>query len=274
MYRRVLIALVVFCLLLPGVAVAAAAPPAIGAEAAVLMVANTGRVLYDKNPAGIMYPASTTKIITLITALQRGDLNSIVTVSPRAARCDGSRLELRPGDRLTLRDLLYGMMLVSGNDAAEAVAEHIAGSVPAFVGMMNAQAEKMGAVRTHFSNPHGLPDPINHFTTAYDMALITANAMRNPEFARIVSTSQYTVAFRNRPEVRVFNTNRLLNVYQGANGVKTGYTDAAGDCLVAAAKRRDVQLIAVLLNDDTRWSDAPKLLDYGFSVVNLPPALD
>ena len=248
---------------------AAALPPAVDAQAAVLMVNGTKQVLFEKNPQKIMYPASTTKITTLITALENGDLNSVVTVSPSAAAVDGSSLGLNAGDRIVLRNALYGMMLVSGNDAAEAVAAHIAGSVPAFVDMMNRKAAAIGATDTNYSNPHGLPDPINHYTTAYDLALITDYALKNPTFARIVSTRSYRVDFLNRPSIYVTNTNKLLKTYPGATGVKTGYTDAAGECLVAAAKRGNVQLIAVILHSETRWDDAARLLDYGFQQLGL-----
>jgi len=251
------------------IACAAMLPPQVGAEAVVLMVANTKQVLFEKNPYGIMYPASTTKIMTLITALEKGNPNSIVTVSPSAAACDGSSLELHTGDKLSLNNAMMGMMLVSGNDAAEAIAENVAGSIPLFVNMMNANAQKIGVQNTHFSNPHGLPDPYNHYTTAYDLALITNYAMQNKEFAKIVSTREYDVTFLNGKKTHVSNTDKLLKTYPGANGVKTGYTDAAGDCLVAGAKRGGVQLIAVILNDDYRWDDAAKLLDYGFQRLGL-----
>lgn len=267
MHRRILSLIVLLLFLVQTAALAAPLSPKIDAEAALLMVANTRRILYAVNSDAIMYPASTTKIMTLLVALEKGDLNSVVTVSARAAHCDGSSLDLRAGDRLTLRDLLTGMMLVSGNDAAEAVAEHIAGSLPAFVDLMNARAESLGLAKTHFANPHGLPDPVNHYTTAYDLARITAQGLQNPEFARIVATREYTVAFFNRPAVRVANTNKLLKTYPAATGVKTGYTDAAGDCLVASARQGGAQLVAVLLNDDERWTDAVQLLDYGFAVI-------
>lgn len=267
MRRRILSLLLLFLFIGQATILAAPPPPKVDAEAALLMVAGTRRVLYSVNADAIMYPASTTKIMTLLVALERGDLSSIVTISARAAGCDGSSLGLRAGDRLTLGDLLTGMMLVSGNDAAEAVAEHIAGSVPAFVELMNARAEKMGLTRTHFSNPHGLPEPVNHYTTASELARITAQGLQNPEFARIVATRNYIVPFVNRAAVRVTSTNKLFKTYPAANGVKTGYTEAAGDCLVASARQGGVQLIAVLLNDDERWTDATHLLDYGFAVA-------
>ncbi len=267
MRRRIAPLVLILVFLWQTVVLAAPPAPKVDAEAAVLMVASTKRILYAINPDAIMYPASTTKIMTALVALERGKPDSVVTVSGSAAGCEGSSLELKAGDRLNLRDLLYGMMLVSGNDAAEAVAEHIAGSVPAFVDLMNARTEKMGLINTHFANPHGLPDPNNHYSSARDLALITAQALQHPDFARIVATREYAVPFKNRAPVRASNTNKFLKTYPGASGVKTGYTQAAGDCLVASARRGGVQLVVVLLNDDERWADAAKLLDYGFAIT-------
>jgi D-alanyl-D-alanine carboxypeptidase (penicillin-binding protein 5/6) len=269
MYCRVLSLVLILSSLWANIVFAAVAPPTVDAEAAVLMVANTKQVLFGKKPNGIMYPASTTKIMTLLTALEKGNPNSIVTVSPRAAACEGSSLELNAGDKLKLREAEYGMMLVSGNDAAEAIAENVGGSIPAFVDMMNAKAEQVGAINTHFSNPHGLPDPYNHYTTARDLGLIASYAMQKPEFVDIVSTKEYSVNFLNRGNEYVTNTDKLLKMYPGANGIKTGFTNAAGECLVAGAKRGGVQLIAVVLNSDHRWDDATALLNYGFSQLGL-----
>ncbi len=249
---------------------AAAQQPEVAAEAACLMVMGTKQVLYDKNKDGIMYPASTTKIVTLLTALENGRLGDEVLVSAAAAECEGSSLELRQGDRLELGELLYGMMLVSGNDAALAVAEHVGkGSVEDFVQMMNETAGKAGAARTHFTNPHGLPDPINHYTTANDMALLTSYGYGKVGFSEIVASREHGVMFNNRAKRKVMNTNRLLGRFPDANGVKTGYTNEAGECLVAGARRGGVQLIAVVFNSDQRWSDAGKLLEYGFQKLGI-----
>lgn len=262
---------VFFVLFFSATVFAAPLPPTIGAEAACLIVADTQKVLFDKHKDAIMYPASTTKIVTLLTALDHGKLDEVVTVSSKAAAVDGSSLDLQAGNRITLKELLTGMMLVSGNDAAEAVAEAVGGgSASIFIHWMNQEAERLGADRTHFTNPHGLPDPINHYTTAYDMARLTAQGYRNPEFLRIVSSIDGDVHFLNRNTLHVVNTNKLLRRYKDANGVKTGYTDAAGECLVAGAKRDGVQLIAVVFNSDTRWSDAQQLLDYGFQTIGAP----
>jgi len=269
MRRRVIALVSLIIVMWASVAWAAVPLPQVGAEAAVLMVADTKQVLFAKKPDGLMYPASTTKIMTLITALENGDQNQIVTVSPHAAACEESRLGLKAGDQLTLSNAMNGMMLISGNDAAEAIAENVAGSIPQFVKLMNANAEKIGAVNTHFSNPHGLPDPYNHYSTAYDLALITNYALKNPDFAKIVSTKEYDVTFLNDTTIHVENIDRMLRTYPGATGVKTGYTHDAGPCLVSSAKRGGVQLIAVLLNDDQRWSDATKLLNYGFDQLGL-----
>ena len=244
--------------------------PAIKSETAFLMVAGTRQVLFDKDGHKIMYPASTTKIMTLITALKHGNLNDTVVVSPAAANVEGSSMDLQRLDRLSLRELLFGLMLVSGNDAAHAVAEHVGGgSYKKFIDWMNEEAERSGALRTHFSNPHGLPDPVNHFTTAYDLALITAEGFRTPGFEDFVSTPYHTAKFLNRTNgASLVNTNRLLMTYQGANGVKTGTTNAAGRCLVSSARRGDVLLIAVVLNGgDTVFRDSALLLDYGFRAL-------
>lgn len=268
MKLRVIALLVVFIFFVSQATVTSAAvPPDIGADAGCILNMQNKQFIFEKNADSIMYPASTTKIMTLLVALEKGDLDSLVTVSSAAAGCEGSSLYLNAGDTITLRNLLYGMMLVSGNDAAEAVAEHVGGSIDGFVEMMNAEAKRVGATRTHFSNPHGLPDPGNHYTTARDLALITAYAYSVPEFREIVSHDRKQVYFAIGHSREVFNTNRLLKYYDGANGVKTGFTNDAGYCLVAAAKRDGIQLIAVILNSDSRWDDAANMLDYGFQVT-------
>ena len=242
------------------------AAPVIGSETAILMVAGTKQILFEKDSHKIMYPASTTKMMTLITALKRGNLNDTVVVGPAAVDIEGSSMDLRLLDRLSLRELLFGLMLPSGNDAAHAVAEHVGGgSYKKFINWMNEDAEKIGALRTHFSNPHGLPDPVNHFTTAYDLAMIADAGFKIPGFEQFVSTPYHTVVFQNRKGIPLVNTNSLLMTYPGANGVKTGVTRAAGRCLVASARRNGVLLIAVVLNGgNNRFKDSAALLDYGF----------
>jgi len=263
------ICLMLFFLLIQTALVSAA--PEISSEAAYLINADTQKVLYEKNGDKIMYPASTTKIMTTLVALKHGDLHSIVTVSDDAAGVEGSSLELKTGDQLTLQELLRGMMTVSGNDAAQAVAEHVGGgSSQVFIDWMNQEARSIGANHTQFSNPHGLPDPYNHYTTAHDLAVITAYAYHWPGFIDYVSQQYATIAFidgsHNQKEK---NTNELLGTYPGCNGVKTGTTDEAGSCLVAGAIRNGVQLIAVVLKSEDRWQDASQLLDYGFAQIEL-----
>lgn len=254
------------CLTGGGAAIAAPPPPAVIAEAAVVVDGSSGKTLFAKNADKVMYPASTTKIMTCLVALERGNLDSVVTVGWRAASTDESSLGLRAGDKLTLRELLMGMMVVSGNDAAEAVAEHVGGgSRSRFIQWMNEKADSLGMSQTHFSNPHGLPDPVNHFTTAADLAKLTLAARQEPEFRRIVATNERNVTFLNRRSVFVRNTNRLLRTFPGADGVKTGYTDAAGECLVASATRQGKSVVAVILNSDLRWEEAKYLLEYGFA---------
>ena len=248
----------------------AATNPVVASETAIVMVAGSKRILFEKDAHKIMYPASTTKIMTLISALKRGNLNDSVVVGPESVGIEGSSLDLNLLDRLSLQELLYGLMLPSGNDAAHAVAVHVGGgNYKKFIAWMNEDAEKIGAIRTHFSNPHGLPDPVNHFTTAYDLALITEAGFQLNGFEKIVSTPYHTVKFQNKPQgTPLVNTNSLLMTYPGANGVKTGVTRAAGKCLVASARRGNVLLIAVVLNGgDTRFKDAAKLLDHGFRVM-------
>lgn len=239
------------------------------AKSAILIEAQTGKIIYEKNAHETRPPASTTKIMTLIVALEKGNLEDIVTVSENASQMEGSTMWLSAGEKMQMQDLLYGLMLVSGNDAAVAVAEHIAGSIPNFAALMNERASAIGARDTHFSNPNGLPDD-QHYSTAYDLALITAYGYnKSPMFTDIVSTINKKMPWPGKDHERdLYNANKLLWQYEGGNGVKTGYTDAAGRCLVSGAKRNGVQLIAVVLDGDYMWTDSINLLDYGFSQVS------
>lgn len=240
--------------------------PNLTARSAVVLDAATGMVIYSRDMDARRYPASTTKIMTLIVALEQGNLYGIVTVSKNAAGMEGSTLWLEPGDKVPLGELLYGMMMSSGNDATIAVAEHIAGSVPAFVHMMNEKAEEIGAKDTHFVNPNGLPDE-KHYSTAHDLALIAAYGYRFPKFEEIVSTRETTFPWVKDDSRRLRNENQMLWLYDGGNGVKTGYTDAAGRCLVSGAKEKGLQLVAVVLDSVYMWNDSIALLDYGFDHV-------
>lgn len=243
------------------------------AQAAVLIDADTGQVLVSKNAEKREEPASTTKILTALVALQHGNLQDVVTVSKNDWGLEGSSAYLEAGEQQTLENMLYALMLPSGNDAAAAIAEHIGGSIAGFAQMMNATAVAVGATGSHFVNPHGLPDR-NHYTTPLDLARITRVAMQNPEFARIVATKSFELPGGHQERL-FYNHNKLLWRYEGATGVKTGYTDAAGHTLVASAQRGDRRLIAVLMDDqrEASWTDAEKLLDYGFSLSDPTPVV-
>jgi len=241
--------------------------PDISSKAAIVMEASTGKVLFAYNAEVRNFPASTTKMMTLLTALENGNMNDLVTTSQNAANVEGSSLWLTQGEKLKLIELLYGMMLISGNDATVAVAEHISGTTDAFARLMTQQAHAIGAVQTNFTNSSGLPDP-NHYTTAHDLAKIAAYGFRNPLFAQIVSTKHTVIPWAGKNFGRdLYNENKMLWNYDGANGVKTGYTEAAGPCLVSSAKRGHIQLVAVVLDSDRMWLDSKALLDYGFSKI-------
>ncbi len=243
------------------------AMPNVTARSAVVLESSTGHVLYQRAMDRPGFPASTTKIMTLLVALERGRLDDIVTVSENAADTEGSTVWLEAGERLRLEDLLYGLMLVSGNDAAVAIAEHIGGSTAGFARLMTEKAHAIGAKDTYFTNPSGLPDP-RHITTAHDLARIAAYGYGQPGFEDFVSTRERRIANRQPPFFRALESeNMLLWIYDGANGVKTGYTDDAGRCLVSAAKRDGCQIIAVVLDSFYMWNDAIALLDYGFQHV-------
>lgn len=245
--------------------------PNISAKSAIAIEASTGRILYEKNPNEKVPMASTTKIMTAIVALEQNLMDDTVIVSNNAAWTGGSSVNLKSGDEIELSELMYGLMLNSGNDAAVAIAEHTSGTVLEFAKLMNEKAKELGAFNTNFVTPHGLDSP-EHYSTAYDMAIITKYALNNPTLRKLVSTSHYTMEFKNGKTKELSNTNPLLSFYQGANGVKTGYTGLAGKCLVASAKRDDMEIIAVLLGDPSskaRINDSVKILDYCFNNYKL-----
>lgn len=235
--------------------------PEINARSAIVIDAESGRVLFEKN-AYIKRPmASTTKVMTAIITLENCDLNEVVTVSRNAALVNGSTINLTTGEKLTMRELMYGLLLRSGNDAAIAIAEHIGGSVDGFAKMMNDKAREIGAYNTKFTTPHGL-DEEGHYSTAYDMALITRYALKNPVFNDIVGTRSIQVGKRT-----MNNTNEMLWGYEGADGVKTGYTGKAGRCLITSATRNGRRYISVVLfcdSRDQRALSSKKILDYAF----------
>ena len=241
--------------------------PKVTARSAIVIEAKTGKILYARDIDSLRYPASTTKIMTLIYALENGHLDDIVSVSDKAAETEGSTVWLEYNEHVKLKDLLYGMMLVSGNDSATAVAEHMLGSSEAFAARMTERARELGAEHTNFRNVTGLPDP-GHYTTARDFAKIAAYGYSLPGFESIVSSKKYTMLRERAPIYReVENENILLWIYDGANGVKTGYTDAAGRCLVSAAKRNGIQLIAVVFDSLYMWNDSIAMLNYGFQNI-------
>ncbi|MEW6080572.1 MAG: D-alanyl-D-alanine carboxypeptidase family protein [Bacillota bacterium] len=238
--------------------------PGITARAAVVIEAQSARVLMEKNGHQPRHPASLTKILTGIIALERGNPSDRVRASKRAAYTGGSTLKLRPGQEYRLEDLTSALLIMSANDAAVAIAEHLVGSVEGFAGAMNDKARSIGALHTHFLNPHGISRP-GHMSTAYDIALMTRYALGIPGFARRVATKETDIwRLDQEIQVKLRNTNRLLWTYLGADGVKTGTTDLAGKCLAASATRGDMQLIVVVMNSQDRWSDAAALLEWGF----------
>ena len=230
-------------------------------------------VLFGKNEDTKSAMASTTKIMTATIVLENASLNEKVTVSSKAGGTGGSRLGLKKGDEATVNELLYGLMLRSGNDAAVALAEHVGGSVSEFANKMNKKAEELGLVNTHFVTPHGL-DSSEHYTTAYELAKLTDYALENSKFAEIVGTKFTTIYINNQPR-QISNTNELLGVLNGVVGVKTGFTNNAGRCLVTETKRKDLDIITVVLGADTtkfRTKDSIALIEYTYSnykTVNL-----
>lgn len=238
-------------------------------KAMCVMEVSSKRVLYTKNENTPLAMASTTKIMTAITAIESGkDLDKIFTISPKAVGVSGTSLYLRKGERFCLRDLLYGLMLISGNDASVAIGEFVAGSVKDFVEMMNEKASEIGAKNTHFDNTHGL-DSKTHYTTAYDLALITSYAMQNQTFRDIVSTKTYKITNEDGKTRYLRNKNKLLFSMDGCNGVKTGFTDDAGRCLVTSCERDGMDIVCVVLNSGPMFEESQRLIEKAFSEYNL-----
>ena len=240
--------------------------PNMTATSAIVIEAKTGHIIYQREANRRMFPASTTKMMTLITALENNKLDEIVTVGKNAAGAEGSTLWLIEGEKIPLGEMLSGMMMISGNDAAIAIAEHVDGSVSKFAAHMTKRAKELGAVNTNFTNANGLPDP-NHYTTAYDLAIMAAHGYTLNNFEDIVSSKEKIFSWVHDDTHLLRNENQMLWLYQGGNGVKTGYTDAAGRCLISASNRNGIQLIAVVLDSLYMWNDSIELLDYGFSKV-------
>ncbi len=243
-----------------------ASSPSVSARCAVLMTAD-GDVLFEKNADERVPMASTTKIMTCLIALETLDASDEVAVTDESAGIEGSSLYLKAGDRVSVKDLVYGAMLRSANDAASALAVFSAGSEESFAEMMNGKAESLGMTSTHFTNPHGLPSD-GHYTTARDFALLAAYAMRNEDFAAVAGTKEYVVTVNGCEKKPVRNHNRLLFSYDGACGVKTGFTKDSGRCLVSCAKRGGVTLVCVTLDAPNDWEDHRTLLDLGFGLCS------
>ena len=246
--------------------------PEVSARGAVLMEADSKSIVFEKDAHVRLPMASTTKIMTALVAIENGQLDKTVKIPDTAVGVEGSSVYLKAGEELTLEELLYAVLLESANDAATAVAIEVGGSVENFARMMNEKARSLGLSDTHFTNPHGL-DNEEHYTTASDLAVIAASALENDTFAKIVSTYKTTIPGSDYDRVLV-NHNRLLKTYSGSVGVKTGYTKRSGRCLVSAAERDGVRLVAVTLSDPGDWKDHTAMLDYGFSLLKCAKICD
>ncbi len=246
-------------------AVLASGAPGVSAASCVLYEPESGRLLFEKDAHTARPVASTTKLMTALLAAESGDLDRVVTVTKEAVMVEGTALGLREGDQITIRDLIVGLLLVSGNDAANVLAIALAGDLPSFAEKMNARAQEIGMQDSHFVTPSGL-DAEGHAASAYDMALLAAQVLKNEELAAICASKREVVHFGNPPRaVQVSNHNKLLSLYPDAVGMKTGFTKKAGRCLVSAARRDGVTLIAVTLNAGDDWNDHMALYNYGFA---------
>lgn len=237
----------------------------INARSAIILDRLSKKILYGKNEFSKVKMASTTKIMTASIIIENCDLNKTIEVSKKAAGTGGSRLGLKSGDKITIRDLLYGLMLCSGNDAAVALAENCSGSIKEFSNLMNKKAEELGLNNSHFESPHGL-DSDKHYTTAYELAILSDYALKNSTFFNIVGTKTYTITINGYPK-NISNTNELLGNLLGVYGIKTGFTNGANRCLVTACKRDNMDIICVVLGCDSkkfRTSDSIRLIDYAF----------
>lgn len=239
--------------------------PEINSRACVVIDRNTNTILYGKNENTKRKMASTTKILTATIIIENCNLNETIEISKKAASTGGSRLGLKSGDKITINDLLYGLMLRSGNDAAVALAEYAGGNVENFAGLMNNKASELGLKNSHFETPHGL-DSEQHYTTAYELALLSNYALKNKTFSQIVGTKTYTISINGFSKT-ISNTNELLGNLNGVYGVKTGFTNGANRCLVTACRRENIDIICVVLGADTkknRTQDSINLINYIF----------
>jgi D-alanyl-D-alanine carboxypeptidase (penicillin-binding protein 5/6) len=243
----------------------AVAAPTVSAQGAAVIDVDSGRILYDKNGDQKMRIASLTKIMTAIVAIEESNIKDLVAVPDYAIGVEGSSIYLRHGEKLTLEQLLYGLMLRSGNDAAVAIAHHVGGSLEGFVHLMNEKAKYLGLSATSFGNPHGLDDNDHQYSTPNDMAKLSAYALKNETFQQIVATQVKKIPLHGEKwDRKLINKNKMLRFYEGANGVKTGYTKLARRCLVSSAERDDRKIAVVTLNAPNDWEDHSRLLDYAF----------
>ncbi|MDQ0976101.1 D-alanyl-D-alanine carboxypeptidase (penicillin-binding protein 5/6) [Neobacillus niacini] len=246
----------------------------VSARGAVLMEQESGRVLFEKDAHTKRRIASITKIMTAILAIESGKMDEIVKVSEQATRAEGSSVYLKPGEKIKLEHLVYGLMLRSGNDTAVAIAEHVGGSLDGFVYLMNQKAREIGMLNTHFSNPHGLDDHEDHYSTAYDMALLTRYAMQNETYQKIAGTKTYKAPNPTENWDRQWkNKNRLLTKYKYTTGGKTGYTKRAKRTLVSTATKGEMSLIAVTLNASDDWNDHIAMYENGFKTYDMAEVL-
>lgn len=239
--------------------------PTINSRDAIVYDRNSGQILFGKNENEKRKMASTTKIMTAIIVIENSHLDDIVTISSKAAGTGGSRLGLHTNDKISVKNLLYGLLLCSGNDAAVALAEHVGGTVGGFAELMNQKCSDLGLISTHFVTPHGL-DNEEHYTTAYELAIITNYALKNDIFRKVVGTKNYTITINNSSKT-LSNTNELLGNLDGVYGVKTGFTNGANRCLVTAVKRDQLDIICIVLGADTkkdRTKDSIELIEYVF----------
>ena len=276
--KKFFAAIIAVTVLLINSVVQAATEPKISAESAILVEAATGRIVYEKNADVERAPASMTKMLTCIIALENLDPTEEVIMSREGVFTEDNTLNWSERDSISARDMVTAVMLVSENGGAVALAQTIAGSVPNFADMMNDKAKAISCKDSHFVNANGLP-ATDHYSTAADMARIAVYCMKNPEFRKIVETKRTTIhwIYPRDKFSELNNTNELLGKYTGANGIKTGWTSAAGGCLAASAKRGDVELIAVVMhseNQDTRFDDVKELFNYGFERVRMVSGID
>ncbi|OHR64290.1 D-alanyl-D-alanine carboxypeptidase [Bacillus sp. HMSC76G11] len=270
-WKQIAAIVLIFFLLISGLPRHSSAEMGVSARSAILIEQESGRVLFEKDAHAIRRIASITKIMTAILAIESGKMDEKATVSNRAIHTEGSAVYLQEGEKIKLEDLVYGLMLRSGNDAAVAIAEHVGGSVEGFVHLMNQKAAEIGMMNTEFANPHGLDDHENHYSSAYDMAILTRYAMENPMYQKISGTKVHRAPNPNEQWDRVWrNKNKLLtSLYEYSTGGKTGYTKRAKRTLVSTAQKNGMNLVAVTIDASDDWNDHIEMFNMAFSKYDL-----